>query len=634
VIASTEYGIRKAESHNRQGTTHSWPFAPCISAFVIFFFAAVSGLWTHYTFPIVLVAAGLAYLWYWFRAPVLTEQLPGVDLPEPGKRKCLLPFIVVNGLVVLAFLPWLPTSIERVFNWPAGRDVVSFGKGLQLALQTLAVGPIRTGPALDWPWLLLVGSLPLLGIWTLRRSVIGVTLGLWLLAPILLMFGLGLFTEAFLKFLLIASPAWSLLVAAAFAHHSVLRLGAIPVFLLSVVLALVTLPHYYTDVRARDNYAGIARTVAALGDPTHDLVILDAPGQQEVWRYYDPGLPVLALPQQRPADIAATEALLAEAVANRRQLFTIFWALDEADPERIVERWLDQHAFKGLESWQGNVRFVFYSLANDLTCNLLSPGMNFGDFAQLSETCQPADGWFVSPGETVILGLRWRSLRKTDRHYKVTLQLLDSRDQLIAQRDSEPGGGSYATPDWQPEQSIEDNHALFIPPGTPPGNYHLILALYDAETGERLTVSGGDTFSVGTVTVSPGDTLPVEIVPIQHRINRSLGSVRLLGYDAYRRGYAHAPETPMSRGDILHVTLYWQAPNPLPADWPSDLSMTLSLGDESLTAPLAGGIYPTADWPAGALVRGEFDIPYTGQQPRLSIQSRNQRLRLGRIPVQ
>ena len=34
----------------------------------------------------------------------------------------------------------------------------------------------------------------------------------------------------------------------------------------------------------------------------------------------------------------------AQAVAGRGQVFALFWATDEADPERIVESWLDQHA--------------------------------------------------------------------------------------------------------------------------------------------------------------------------------------------------------------------------------------------------------------------------------------------------
>ena len=79
----------------------------------------------------------------------------------------------------------------------------------------------------------------------------------------------------------------------------------------ALILAALTLPAYYADANARDNYAGVAHYVEAVADPATDLVLLDAPGQQEVWSYYDPGVPVLALPAGRPADPDATVAELA-----------------------------------------------------------------------------------------------------------------------------------------------------------------------------------------------------------------------------------------------------------------------------------------------------------------------------------
>ena len=56
------------------------------------------------------------------------------------------------------------------------------------------------------------------------------------------------------------------------------------------------------------------------------------------------------------------------------------------------------------------------------------------------------------------------------------------------------------------------------------------------------------------------------------------------------------------------------------------------LGDQTFTAPLAGGLYPTADWPAGAFVRGEFDIPYTGGDPDLWVLIGEALAQLQRVP--
>ena len=94
----------------------------------------------------------------------------------------------------------------------------------------------------------------------------------------------------------------------------------------------------------------------------------------------------------------------------------------------------------------------------------------------LEEICRSAKQAGVTAGDTLLVGLRWRSLEETPDAYKVSLQLLNDRDQVIAQQDSEPGGGSLPTSAWQAGQRVEDNHGLWIPFGTPPGEYRLSLA--------------------------------------------------------------------------------------------------------------------------------------------------------------
>jgi mannosyltransferase len=119
---------------------------------------------------------------------------------------------------------------------------------------------------------------------------------------------------------------------------------------------------------------------------------------------------------------------------------------------------------------------------------------------------------------------------------------------------------------------------------------------------------------------------------MQHRADRQLGPVILAGYDLYRKGFAHAPEISVAVGDLLHLTLYWQAPDPLPADWPDDLQLTLQLGNQAITAPVAGGAYATGQWQPGELVRGEFDLPVDGSAWRPTLHVHGQSLRLSSLP--
>ena len=607
---------------------------------LLYLLFGVAGLWTHYSFPIVLAAAGIAFILWWAVGRWRTA-------PNTPARRPIAPLlwcIGLNLLLLLAFLPWLPTAVERVLHWPKGGGAIGPVAGLALTLRTLLFGPLRIVPDPLWPWLVVAGLLPLIGLFALRRRPFAaLAVGLWLLLPIAMMFGLGLFTDAFLKFLLVASPAWCLLAAAApWAAISTRRSstrgwGAIlwlGVASFGIAAALATLPAYYASAQARDNYQGIARYLGAVGAASTDLVVLDAPGQQEVWRYYDPGLPVLALPAQRPPDAADVEAQLAVATAGKRRVHALFWATDEADPQQLVERWLDVHAFKSMESWQGNLRFVTYALANKLTPSAISP-VRWENSMILAGVEQPAPGpQRVAPGDAALVRLAWLTDAPLAQRYKVSVQLLDARNQVIAQHDSEPAGGARPTDAWQPGERIDDNHGIAIPWGTPPGLYRMMLVLYNAATGARVSQHGQEMLPIGAVAVEQASQPPVEIISLQHRLNAALGPVRLVGYDAHRLGYAHAPATPLQPGDTVHFTLYWQAPEPLPADWPADLTLTLRLGDQQISAPLAGGAYPTADWSAGELVRGTFDLLYDGKSSRPIIAVGDASLTVGALPVE
>ncbi len=131
----------------------------------------------------------------------------------------------------------------------------------------------------------------------------------------------------------------------------------------------------------------------------------------------------------------------------------------------------------------------------------------------------------------------------------------------------------------------------------------------------------------------PALPLPAELLPMAQRQETQLGPIKFLGYDQGKRGFAHAPETPLARGDQVHFTLYWQAPDPLPAPWPADQTFTLTLGDQTLTAPLAGGAYPTGEWQPGDVVRGEFDLAFDGSSRQATLAVAGAELKLAPLPV-
>ncbi|MER3469122.1 MAG: hypothetical protein C4314_04000, partial [Thermoflexus sp.] len=147
---------------------------------------------------------------------------------------------------------------------------------------------------------------------------------------------------------------------------------AITAFPLSISLRAL-----YMDPRfARDDYRGLARSLAALIRP-NDGILLYAPGQADVFGYYWPDAPLVPAPASRPLDEEEIERTLAPALAGRARLFVIWYGEREADPAGRLEAWLDARGFRAAEQWVGRLRFVVYGLGMPRPSP--DPGVRFGE---------------------------------------------------------------------------------------------------------------------------------------------------------------------------------------------------------------------------------------------------------------
>jgi len=586
--------------------------------------AALAGLWTHYSFPIVLLAAGLAWFVWWLRS---------------GYRSApLLRFAVVNLIAFALFAPWLPTAIHQLTTWPAGGASLPLLAGLELTLRTLLLGLMHTMPNPAWLWMALAALLPIVGAVFLRRSRVLSTLLLWLLLPIGMMAAFGLFTDAFLKFLLVASAPWCILLAAsaegARARYAPLLRALVAVG--ATTFALLALPPYWQDVNARDNYASVARYIAATADPATDMVLLNGPGQADVWGYYNSIFPVLPIPDSRPADPERVEAQLADWTTGRNAVHALLWATEQSDPANIVTDWLDNNLFKGQESWQNNVRYVQYFVDEARACTPLALQATTPDGASvlaLESVCLTSDGVpEVTAGNPYMVQFMWSADSPLTRSYKVSVQIVQGEGTVIAQHDGEPAGGSRPTIDWQPGESVQDRHAVLIPIGTIPGDKSVRVVVYDAENGVPLRFGNEDHLDLAMRVTLPAANPPIEMLPMDAIVNQRMDGVTLLGYSQYRKDFGHAPETPLQPGDTVRLTLFWQAPNPLPEGWQPDQQVTISLGNATTSAPLAGVDYPTEMWQPGQIVRGEFDLLYDGSARQIRVAVGDDVVRLGALP--
>ena len=122
---------------------------------------------------------------------------------------------------------------------------------------------------------------------------------------------------------------------------------------------------------------------------------------------------------------------------------------------------------------------------------------------------------------------------------------------------------------------------------------------------------GSDHLALPPITVARATTPPaLEALQMQRTERFDFGGISLLGHDRYKRGFGHTPETPLRPGDLLHLSLYWQANVPPRADWWMDLTLTDRDGAivSQLQAPLAGETYPTQLWDKDEIVRGDHDL--------------------------
>jgi len=596
---------------------------------------ATAGLYAHYTFAVLLIAVNVVCL-LWIAAGAGGRLW----------RRRLVHWMILQLLVLMAFIPWMRIALTKIEGWPSVAQPFGWSRAWVESFSQFSFGHVRDPRTPLWilPFavLFLVGAVlpprrkptasgPSLPPW------FGQLLSLvWLLLPVAAMFAGGLFKEAYLKFLLVSSLPFCMLLAHALtapchaAQRYVSAVSANTVrrrpqavrvlhwlaILLSTLCGLavlissaLSLRSYYTDpAQARDDYRNIAAFVQATADP-RDAVILNAPGQSEVWEYYDrSGIPVYPLPEQRPPDVSKTVSALQDLSERHRYLYCVFWATDESDPGRIVETWLDHNAFKAVDTWRGDVRFVTYATKAPGSLSPMMPEqeVRFGKSIQLGQI--GLSDMEVTPGEILQVRLSWNVLEALQQRYKVTLQLLSASGQVIAQRDAEPEGETRPTSEWQAGELIEDLHGLFIPLATPPGTYRLIVALYDIEDGSRLPLAdGSDHLVLHSVEITRPPTWPaVSVLPISNRKSLDLGDITLLGHNQYKRGYSHDPEAELRPGDLLHLSMYWRADSPPDRDW----TMILSLGSglAELKTDLVSVEYGTSRWNVGEIVRGDHDL--------------------------
>jgi len=475
---------------------------------LIFALATAAGLWTHYAYPFVMIAQGTACL-----AWAILDK-------SSWRSRCAGRYILLNLIALALYLPWLPIAIRQVTGWGVERPDYRPDAAVIEIYRALVIGvTLPTGQA--WLPTGLFGGLALIGLIAGGRASLGMrlaSLSLMALPPALLL-TLGLYREAYLKFLLV-----SVLPMCALTAHGVTKIGewvagiacraglpasgsaplaaAIALGLVaSVAPSLDNL--YHNPAYARDDYRGLHRLISADEQPD-DAVLFLAPNQWEVFTYYQRNDRQLFPLTYRPASYEAVARQMQAIAATHRRLFALYFAERDADPEGWYEFWMSGNLYKAHERWVGNIRLAVYDSGSGRDAWPTTESALFGDAIALIEA---RGRWGeIRPGDVVPVELTWQALRQPAQRYKVFVHIGSDDGPPIAQHDSEPVAGHRPTDGWLPDERISDRRGAWIGPDVPGGHYGVFIGLYDPTTGARLPIMRqgrplGDRLKIGTVTI-------------------------------------------------------------------------------------------------------------------------------------
>jgi mannosyltransferase len=509
-----------------------------------------AGLYTHYAYPAVMVTQGVLFVLWWVSIlfPTLNpspQSREGLVQDKPlqfgrflrsGSRvvsSSLLLYILANLLTLTLYLPWLPTAIRQITTWPNTGVSIETEEALQVVFGWFALGITydAAGTSSAIIFFLLFGLIILPSMARYRQGARGewwrmLVPVLWVVVTVGGFLLMGLFREANLKFLLPAQIGFALWMGrgvwvlwtlkprrtAPIFRYAPQLAAAVGAFSIAAALWTGLDPLYHASEFQRDDYRGIVQMIKANAKPD-DAVILNAPGQIEVFRYYyGDGGNVYPLPIGLTVDTETTQAAVREIIDRYGRIYAVLWGTEERDPQNIVENMLDTEAYEIDNVWYRNVRLARYG-ASEMMGEWVESGERFGEHITLERFKVSAGArdevlTAVTPGDVLQLEVEWTTDAPLPFDYKVFFQLISTDGVLITQRDSMPRGDTYPTSRWQAGEIVVDRHALGIPDDLPPSHYSLIIGFYNpANSGERLPVimRNSDYLVLGDIVVERGD---------------------------------------------------------------------------------------------------------------------------------
>ena len=569
----------------------TWRFRWGLGVLVV----SILGIAVHYYFSLMLLVP-LAFL-----------LLGG----KRYRRQVALLFLVLIACVLLlaswfAFSPGFRQALQQVVTGEGG-GVSSLGQRIMHTAGGLLSEPPVAGHvalallavlgAVFWPLPPAPRSHPVSQVGS-RRFVLA-----WLLVPWLAALVIPYWLQdRHLAYLL---PAMYALVAGGLL---VLRGKSKALFLAGLLLMGATTGYwlYRQDAEPEFEFGTIMTYIEDRALPD-DLLIMNQPGFWPFEGYYAQGdLATAYVPAYSTLPDEALDSKMRPLVSQRSRVWLGPIGAWTEDPESRVEQWLVSHAYQAYKEWfTGGGSAALYFTTNALEPLAIEPAVAWENGVRLVTAHSSSP--IVMAGDAVRLALGWQTAQALESSYLVSLYLVDDDGQIWATRRSQPCGGWCPTDAWQPAALVQDQHALLIPEGTPPGSFRLQVALYAPDEGRELVAAGlGQRVDLGPVRVMDPGPGPGPLV--QYPLAAGFGNeIDLLGFDL---ASADVPA-----GGTVALDLYWQVQNRPSDDYELLLELVVPNGEVLANwrrSPVADTV-PTSHWLAGQYLRGPHQLSLPAQ---------------------
>jgi hypothetical protein len=214
------------------------------------------------------------------------------------------------------------------------------------------------------------------------------------------------------------------------------------------------------------------------------------------------------------------------------------------------------------------------------------------------------DRFEAQPGDQMLLTLVWSVESAPGGDYRVRILTIDDTGQTLDAGTFPPTNLWHPTTIWLPGQAWRGQLTFRLPIQSQPGQARLAVQLLDA-SGAAL----GAPAELTAITVLPTERVYTPPQPQAPRQANFANKVMLLGADL-------APD-PVTSGDILQVTLHWQALTDMDIPYTVFVHMLDANGEVVAghdNEPVSGG-RPTTGWVPGEFIADRHDVTLPADLP-------------------